>query len=190
MECCSDSTFPSKPTLTKSIVPYTDRDSEMRGPAEVWWWDAYTKLSGGERYRYLVVVDRIVTPAADGSQIRVRPDYVETFVYFGLKESDCCQKVDPQTGLEIPAYLGNPLRSPEVRSAITARTPFAASAYSVVPTLLTKQNLDQWSVWFKATANCGDAPAGFTTEALRIDPERPWRAVASEDVHLGKITYE
>lgn len=174
--CGCVGSFPAKPTLTKTLVPYTDRNSEARGAAEVWWWDAYTMLSGLQRYHYLVVVDHLVTPQG----LWVAPNCIKTFVYYGTKKFDCCKPL-PDPSLDIPKDFGGKYVNPEVRSSIAAQTPYEASRYKVLPIMATLDTMDMYSVTFRAFGNESTAP-GITTEALTEDPNIPGRYIASDNV--------
>lgn len=182
--CGCGGTFPAKPTLVDTPVPYTDRNSEDRGTAHVFWWDAITKLAGLQRIRYLVVVDHLVTPQG----LWVPPRQIKTFVFFGGQKPICCQN-PPDPPLQIPASFGNKFLNPEVRSAVSAQTPFEASRYKVQPIMATLDTMDDYSVTFKALGNDQSAP-GITTEALTQDPERPWRYIASNDVKPASTLFQ
>lgn len=177
--CGCSRDFPAKPTLEMTRVPYTDRNSEARGAAQVFWWDAYTKLAGLQRYRYLVVVDHMITPQG----LYVYTGHIKTFVYFGTKKFDCCKPL-PDPALTLPADVGVTLRNPEVRSSISAQTPFEASRMKVQPVLASFDTAGDYSVFFRA-AGKEVAPQGVTTEALTQDPNIPYRYHASNNVKPG-----
>lgn len=182
--CGCGGTFPAKPTLVKTLVPYTDRNSEARGAAEVWWWDAYTKLAGLQRYRFLVVVDHLVTPQG----LYVYTGHIKTFVFFGTKKFDCCKPL-PDPSLDIPSSFGGKYLNPEVRLAISAQTPYEASRYKVLPIMATLDTMDDYSITFRAFGNEATAP-GFTTEALTEDPNIPGRYHASNNVRPGSSLFQ
>ncbi len=130
--------------------------NEFRGTAEIVWDIVVTKLTGLERWRFLVIVDHLRT--SDG---RFFPSG-RINVFVAVKPSGFHSSFDARQGL----ISADPIRASQVEAE---------------PLRAVEQPSGDVSVFFNAWTT-DKVPKGVTRAALIPHPTIPGRMIASEDV--------